>query len=190
MSCRGASILVFSCTFRPRYTRHQTSHIRRASWADTLHKRDKILRSRSALEVNDKSIPLSQKYFQTREDWISLGVSCLLPNPQRLDSSCLSKQEFYDSPVFVVISNERWKNGTKQSANWISCHVAHQKRFTENLRPAAEAWLRTQHASPYAEYFISNSRHCWKAERVHDEKQAQPRNTLRRPGWQGRECPT
>lgn len=33
-------------------------------------------------------------------------------------------------------------------------HVAHQKRFTENLLPAVDARLRTEHASSYTEYFI------------------------------------
>lgn len=51
---------------------------------------------------------------ENREEWISLGVSCL------------SKQEFYDSPEFVVISNERCKNRNKtvSKLNFFPCRTS------------------------------------------------------------------
>lgn len=128
----GASILVFSCTPCPSYTRHQTSHIRETSWADTLHKRDKILRSRSLLGVNDKNIPLSQKYFQQRHVKSGFPLESLASDPLWLYSSCLSKQEFYDSPECVVISNERWKK-TEQNSQQTEFAMSHIKNVLQKI---------------------------------------------------------
>lgn len=81
MSCRGASILVFSCTSCRSYTRHQTSHIREASWADTLHKRDKFFALARCWEWMIK-IFLCHRNIFSRDTWRVDFPWSLLPSPQ------------------------------------------------------------------------------------------------------------
>lgn len=177
----GASILVFSCTPCPSYTRHQTSHIRETSWADTLHKRDKILRSRSLLGVNDKNIPLSQKYFQQRHVKSGFPLESLASDPLWLYSSCLSKQEFYDSPECVVISNERWKkrNKTVSKLN-LPCRTSKTfyRKFTAGSRRAVANTTRV-----FLRWIFHIQQRAVLKGNATMKKQVQLRNTLWWHGW-------